>query len=148
VHGRKVNLSRIQIGVGEQDLPLHRRHRNNRLQAAVVAAATRVRAPRDHGVADLAGEAGRAAIRLSADHEAGTDAVGCLDMEEVGQPAAGAQTELADRTKAGVIVGDGRYAESSPSQFDKVMVERTTPVARSIGPGKPSPSELRAGVAK
>ena len=81
------------------------------LQAAAVAAAADRAAVVDRHVADLAGGAARAVVEAAVEDEAGADAGGDLDVDEVRAVAAGAPHDLRQRAEVGVVLDAHGQAE-------------------------------------
>ncbi len=88
--------------------------RGEGLQAAPVAAAADGARLVEGDVADLAGRAAGAAVDLAADHQAGADAAGDLDVRQVPHAPPAAPDQLAEGAEVGVVVHVHRHAEPPP----------------------------------
>ena len=117
--GELVVVRRLQ----QPDQP---RRRDDGLEAAAVAAAAHLAVLADLHVADLAGDAAGAAVQPPAEHDAGAEAAGHLDVEHVAGAAGHAVVELGQGAEVGVVVGVDGQAEPALELL-----------ARAAGPASP-----------
>ena len=143
---RPSRVEKSHARVGQLELLAHRAQGDHRLQATAVAAAAQLGAVLQAGVADLAGQAARALVADAVEDQGGTDAVGGLDVEDVVAALAGPAPVLAARAEHGVVLhATGTPSRSvrataglRPTQPDRIVGERTSPVEESTGPGTPA----------
>ena len=106
---READEVRVGAWMGVRDLFADRVDGDDRLDAPAVPASTQLGAAVEPSVADLAGEAGGAVVRLPANDRTGADAVRDLDVEELREPASCTPFELTERAEEGVLLGvDGQ----------------------------------------
>jgi hypothetical protein len=89
---------------------------HHRFEAAAAAAPAPVGGAGQLGVADLAGDPGRAAVGTPGQHDAGADAVRRLDVEEVVESPAGPVGAFAPGAHVGVVTDRDRMSEP-PAEF-------------------------------
>ena len=82
------------------------------LQAAAVAAAADDPVGVDEHVAELARQAGAAAVQAAVEDQPGADAGGDLQVDEVARVAAGAERGLGERAEVRVVVDHHRDVEA------------------------------------
>src|SRR4051812_10754723 len=112
--------------------------RCDRLEAAAVAAAAERACRLDRHVPDLAREAGRATLELTSDDEASADAGAQDDVDEVLDPASGAERLLRPGAEVGVVLDLDRERQAP---FELRRRTHAGPARkdrrRADGPGRP-----------